>query len=157
MSERRPPRERLLEAMEKQRAATPGIVQEVFLMEIADILEEILDATKLSTAHGVLKGQQLTVGAAITELNPGNTVTMPWKGLTLYDDGPAPLFIAINQDYFDVTATQGQAPAYTPVNVGQPFSVDMGRDQIWKILLTTTNPVSGVSGGNASIRLFSVK
>ena len=86
-----------------------------------------------------------------------NTVTMPWKGLALYDDGPAPLFIAINQDYFDVTSTTGAPPAYPPVNPGQPFIVDMGRDQVKKILLTTTDPVSGASGGNASIRLFSVK
>jgi hypothetical protein len=137
---------RLQEALDRQRSSTPGIIQNAVLMEVADILEDLLEETKKSTAHGLFEPALLSVGAAVTQLDPKSQVTMPWKSVVLANDGPQPIFVAINKDYFDPV----------PLNPGQDLPVDMGRDMITQVLLTTTNPEGG-GGGSASVRLFAIK
>jgi hypothetical protein len=85
------------------------------------------------------------VPSSLLEISISNPkyITMPWKGVTIYNDGPSAYFIAINANYIENP---------TPINQGEPFNADMGRDKIQKILLQAATP-----GAVANLRIYAVK
>ena len=132
--------------MEDQRKVTQDILQTTTLMNIQDSLETM---TRL-IASTVAKGELIPVGSvqvtsALYEVSLSNPAydTLPWKGVTIYNDGPSAYYIAINADYI-------QNP--TPINQGEPFQADMGTDKIRKILLQAAVP-----GSVANLRIIAVK
>lgn len=143
-------RQKLAKAMEEQRATTAPIVSAIQQMEQTEVLEDILNELRDINSGDVLEQVVVDVGPGTMELTQSNVVTMPWKSITVYSDGPADFFVAVNRNYF----VQPSAP----VRKGQPFIISMKKDGIKKILLTTTDPFSHVAGtGGAHVRLFAIK
>ena len=133
--------------MENQRKVTQEILQTTTLMNIQDSLENL----NRLIASTVAKGELIPVGSlqitsALYEISisdPNYAPTLPWKGVTIYNDGPSSYYIAINADYIENP---------TLINQGEPFQADMGTDKIRKILLQAAVP-----GSVANLRIIAVK
>lgn len=129
--------------MENQRNNTQPIIQQALLMELVDIMDEQLELTRQTVGRGILQNVgSVQVGSAIVQLDPGSYPTMPWKGINVFNDGPAAYFITVNKDYIDMP---------TPIRPNEPFNGDFGRDKVKKILLQ-----SATAGAVANLRLFAI-
>jgi hypothetical protein len=140
-------------AMDNQRATTAGIIGNDILLHILDKIEDLTDYTYLATAEGIYDQVTVPVTPQITELNHLNplTSTMPWKATTIYNAGKFEIYMGVNQSYITHP---------TPIVCGQTVRVEMGRNQIEKIILTTA-PTSSAFNlthyGSSVAHFFSVK
>ena len=142
-------KERLASHMDSQRAGTAALIQLPLLEEMTEALYRLVQLQELNLPHGLHETMNLTVTPAIIELNPGTTVTMPWKAMTVYNDGPGVCFFTVNKDYFE---------NYTPIRPTEKLEINLNRDQIKKILWTSS-PAQPAQPGTASaaVRIFYVK
>ena len=137
-------------SLENARNVDQEILRTITNMDILDALEELIEITRSTIAEGVEADFTGTAGSPTTTLEYPGVVTMPWKGYTLFNDGPSPvLYVATNRNYFD---------GEVPLRVGQPYHIDFGvKGGVKKIILTTKGPISGTVNGNASFRIFGLK
>ena len=133
--------------MENQRGETHKILKTTTLFAIQDGIESLNTLLKATVAEGVLVPLgNIQVSSTILEIsrsNPKYADKLPWKAITFYNDGPSAYYAAINANYIENP---------TPINQGEPFNADMGRDRIVKILLQAATP-----GAVANLRGYAVK
>ncbi len=137
--------------MEAARTADQKIIETALQFDILDALEELIDLQQSTLPEGILDQQgPIVVTSAVTTLDSGTVQTMPWKGFTLFNDGPGPaLFVTVNKNYFD---------AEVPLRIGQPLNFDAGRrHHIRRMMLTTKGPITGMINGNTNVRIFALK
>ena len=132
--------------MEKQRALSPEIFSAIQLSDIADLLEDMKNLLGQLIPEGLVKQLKVAVGAQITELNAPNTYpnALPWARFQIFNDGPDPVFFVVNFNYIPVGTV--------PLNPNETVPVEMTRDQIKNIILSTLT-----QGNIANVRIFAVK
>ncbi len=119
------------------------------LYDMAGLLEELVERNtrfhaewKETIPVGKFKPLTISVTDSITELSPLNVPTMPWMTFTIYNDGPNPVFIMVNEEFIQEV---------TPLNSGENITVNMKKRQIAKIFLHCA------PGLTTSIRIFSLR
>uniref|UniRef100_A0A6M3LSR7 Uncharacterized protein n=1 Tax=viral metagenome TaxID=1070528 RepID=A0A6M3LSR7_9ZZZZ len=145
-----------VEEMAKERPYVLQQIQMQILYDIAglqesthDLIEELVERTtrfhgswEETIPVGKFKPLTIPVTDSITELSPLNVSTMPWMAFTIYNDGPDPVFMMVNEEFIqDVT----------PLNVGENVTVDMKKRQIVKIFLHCA------LGLTTSVRIFALR
>lgn len=138
-----------VEVMAKERPYVLQQIQMQILYDMAGLLEELVERnTRFQSSWeetipvGKFKPLTIPVTDSITELSPLNISTMPWMAFTLYNDGPSPVFMMVNEEFIqDVT----------PLNSGENLTVDMKKRQIEKIFLHCA------SGLTTSVRVFALR
>lgn len=138
-----------VEEMVKERPYVLQQIQMQILYDMAGLLEELVERnTRFQSSWeetipvGKFKPLTISVTDSITELSSKNVPTMPWMVFTIYNDGPDPVFIMVNEEFVqDVT----------PLNFGENVTVDMKKRQIEKIFLHCA------SGLITSVRIFALR
>ena len=139
-------KEQKVEVATRQRPYVQEAIQTQILYDIAGMLEDqgktlidFFNDWKETIPRGRIRPLDLTVTATITELNPTNAPDMPWMTIDLFNDGPNPVYVTINEEF-----TRRKAP----LTIGETLTVDMKKRNINKIFLFCD------AGNTANIRIY---
>lgn len=135
--------------MAKERPYALMAIQTQILYDIASLLEDtgktlhdFYDDWKRTQSKGQFEPMTVAVTERVTVLDKSNTPTLPWISFVIFNDGPDPVYIKINEK---------ETQTHTPLNVGDQLTVTMGKDNIEIITLTCA------ASNNASVRIFARK
>ena len=127
------------------------MIQTQILYDMAAMLEDLTETLanfyseyKSTIPQGYLKEIRLTIIHEITSLTPILTpeYKLPWISFDLFNDGPNPVFIFVNEKILSVTT---EVPS---LGAGESLQVNMKKPLIKRIYLLCA------SGHQANVRIF---
>jgi len=138
---------RRLRSFTEERPYVQHALQTQILYDIASILEDMAfeltsfyQEWKMTIPEGRLIQLTVNVTDEPKELSPEEGVSyMPWISFDLYNDGPDPVYVMVNEEYLRYRA---------PIASGENLKVDMKKPLIRKIWLYCA------SGQTASVRMY---
>jgi hypothetical protein len=138
-----------IEEMAASRPYALMVIQTQILYDIAGMLEDMGEEIaqlrgewRQTVSEGVFRPLTVHVTSEITTLDPSKVDTMPWMGFDIYNDGPAPVYMMVNEEYLQEK---------TPLNAGESLKVDMKKRQVAKITLHCP------AGQEADVRIFAAR
>jgi hypothetical protein len=138
-----------VEVMAKERPYALQMIQMQILYDIASLLEELTERTtrfhsswEETIPVGEFKSLTYPITDRVTELSPKTIESMPWRAFTIFNDGPSPIYLVINEDF---------PQTRTPVNMGENLTVNMTKRKIEKIYLNCA------AGLTSTVRIFVLK
>lgn len=136
-----------LSVMLKERPYAIQMMQLQILYDIASILEDISETNaqhysefKATIPEGEVEPIALNVTAQVTHLRKQDYPTMPWISMTVFNDGPNPVFIGVPY-----------RPVEAPLVMGEQLAINMVERKIKKVLL-----VCG-PGNVAAVRIYALR
>jgi hypothetical protein len=126
----------LVEQGKPSAKVSPEVVQTILLDEISGRLADL----KNSLPHagvGIMVPMTITVISAIQEL----TCKPEWYGVTVFNDGPNPVYMDVNRTYNAVNFT-------TPLNPGEHLNFDYDQPVIVRLYFQC------LAAQSTSVRLF---
>lgn len=113
-------------------------IQSQVLMDMAGLLETLLQV-ELAGIPEIFRQYEVSVTAAVTQLDAGTISTMPWIAFVLYNDGPDPVYVQVNE----------QRNLKGPLNIGEQIRYDMKHSIIKRVYLQCG------AGDTAAVRIYS--
>jgi len=133
----------------KERPYAQDALQTQLLYDIASMLEDQRETLmsfyqdwKQTVPKGVYRPLTVDVSDVITTLDPKNVPSMPWITFTIFNDGPSPVYMMVNEEFVQER---------TSLNLGENVTINMKKDQIQKVTLHCA------SGLTSRVRIFAVK
>jgi len=135
-----------IETIIKERPYAAQMIQLQILYDMAGMLEDIAESIaqlrsefRSTIPRGKIIPIELSLTDSITTLTREQYDTMPWMSFDLYNDGPDPVHVVVNEDFITEKA---------PLGSGESLKVDMKAPIIEKVML-----YCGV-GNTASVRIY---
>lgn len=120
----------------------PAPLSVALLYKLLKAQRETLKVLKSQIPKGEFRPITLQISNTPTVLEPKSIPEMPWIKFTIFNDGPDPVYLEVNEEFLQQT---------TPLNIDESLAVDMITPQIEKVRLFCA------VGQTASVRLFTKK
>lgn len=121
----------------EQRPYAQQAIQSQVMMDMAGFLESLLEV-QLAGIPEVVRQYEQSVTDAVTQLDATSISTMPWITFTLYNDGPDPVYVQVNE----------QRALKAPLRANEQIKYNMKHSAIRRVYLQC------VTGGTADVRIF---
>lgn len=131
----------------KERPYVTQVIQTQILNDIAGILYEQL-AVEKDAIPDLVRKYRFSIDSTVLELNEDKLPSMPWIGMTVFNDGADSVHIYVNDYGMENTYNLNQTPTDPPLGSGDTFHLDMRASKIKKVFLVCD------TGESCTVRIY---
>jgi len=138
-----------LEVLTRERPYVVQMIQTQILYDIAGMLEDLGKTLidfhqdyQQTIPKGMLLPIELTITDKLTVIDRNTPrMNIPWMTFDIFNDGPDPVYIAVNKNYIEWIA---------PISIDESLTVNMRKTQVEKVLLQCKK------GKKANVRIYAL-